>query len=283
VTMEGPGSKLFAVSTMAPGRSPAGLPIRSRPIPRAMILSKQHKFIFIKGVKVAGTSIEIALAPFCGPDDIITPITPIDELMRLACGAVPRNYLQDRAMELAYLTMLRRTAVTDLGKLHPPTAEYFSHMRLCDLQRLQGPAVQNYRVVAVERCPYAKIISWANHQLSFSAYQTGARMRCDRQTVKAFLTGAINERRILAVRNIDRYRDVDGPISARIMRYERLEDDFRDFMVSLGIEYQSELPHAKKGILSNSLDPREFFDDGELELINELFHEEFETFNYAEL
>jgi hypothetical protein len=204
-------------------------------------------------------------------------------LTRLACGAGARNYLQDRVAEIAYQTALRRTTIADLGKLHPPTSEYFSHMRLCDLRRLQGPAVQDYRVVAVERHPYAKIISWANHQLSFSAYRTGARMRGDRQAVKTFLKEATDERRILAVKNIDRYRDTDGLISARIMRYECLEDDFRGFMASLGIEYRSELPHAKEGILSNSLDPREFFDNGEIALINELFHEEFETFTYARL
>ena len=54
-------------------------------------------------------------------------------------------------------------------------------------------------------------------------------------------------------------------------------------MVSLGIEYLSTLPHAKKGIMSNSIDPREFFENSEIVLINELFHEEFETFNYAAL
>lgn len=248
-----------------------------------MILSKRHKFIFIKGVKVGGTSIEIALAPFCGLDDIITPITPIDELTRLACGAGARNYLENRPAELAYLQALRQTAIADLGKLHPPASEYFNHMRLCDVRRLQGPAVQDYQVAGVERHPYAKIISWANHQLSFSAYQTGARMSSDPRALKAFLKQAIHERRILTVRNIERYRDTDGLITARIMRYECLEEDFRSFMASLGIECRATLPHAKRGILSNSVDPREFFEDPEIALINELFREEFETFNYAAL
>jgi hypothetical protein len=248
-----------------------------------MILSKSHKFIFIKGVKVGGTSIEIALAPFCGPHDIITPITPIDELTRLACGAGARNYLQDQSAELAYLEALKHTEVADLGKLHPPASEYFSHMRLCDVRRLQGSAAQDYQVAAVEREPYAKIISWANHQLSFGAYQMGGRMRSERQALKAFVKKAVDDRRILAVRNIDRYRDSNGLISARIMRYECLENDFRRFMASLGVEYRSALPHAKEGILSNSVDPREFFDDGEIALINALFREEFDTFNYTEL
>ena len=40
-----------------------------------MIISHKHKFIFIKPIKVGGTSIEIALAKHCGVDDIITPIS----------------------------------------------------------------------------------------------------------------------------------------------------------------------------------------------------------------
>jgi hypothetical protein len=52
-----------------------------------MIFSKRHKFIFIKGRKVAGTSTEIALSTICGPDDIITPIGQSDEMMRVVRGA----------------------------------------------------------------------------------------------------------------------------------------------------------------------------------------------------
>ena len=45
-----------------------------------MILSRKFRFIFIKGRKVGGTSVEMALSTICGPDDIVTPITPIDVL-----------------------------------------------------------------------------------------------------------------------------------------------------------------------------------------------------------
>ena len=38
-----------------------------------MIISHKHKFIFIKTRKTAGTSIELFLSRFCGPEDIITP------------------------------------------------------------------------------------------------------------------------------------------------------------------------------------------------------------------
>ncbi len=41
-----------------------------------MIISHQYKFIFIKTIKTAGTSIEVFLSQVCGPNDILTPIYP---------------------------------------------------------------------------------------------------------------------------------------------------------------------------------------------------------------
>lgn len=50
-----------------------------------MIISHEHRFIFIKTIKTAGTSIEVYLSPHCGPDDILTPIQPPEQ------GHEPRN------------------------------------------------------------------------------------------------------------------------------------------------------------------------------------------------
>ena len=48
----------------------------------AMIVSHAHKFIFLKTKKTAGTSIELALSTLCGDEDVITPLTEIDEAKR---------------------------------------------------------------------------------------------------------------------------------------------------------------------------------------------------------
>lgn len=58
-----------------------------------MIILHDHKLIFLKPRKVAGTSFEIALSQFAGPDDVITPISAKDEEQRSALGfAGPRNF-----------------------------------------------------------------------------------------------------------------------------------------------------------------------------------------------
>ena len=39
-----------------------------------MIISHRHEFVYLKARKVAGTSVEVALAQHCGDGDIVTPI-----------------------------------------------------------------------------------------------------------------------------------------------------------------------------------------------------------------
>ncbi len=41
-----------------------------------MIISHKHRFIFVKTLKTAGTSIEVFLSQQCGPKDVVTPILP---------------------------------------------------------------------------------------------------------------------------------------------------------------------------------------------------------------
>jgi hypothetical protein len=51
-----------------------------------MIVSHTRRLIFIKTKKVGGSSFEIALSRFCGPDCVITPLGRGDETARRALG-----------------------------------------------------------------------------------------------------------------------------------------------------------------------------------------------------
>ena len=51
-----------------------------------MIISHKLKVIYIKLAKVAGTSFEVALSKYCGPDDILTPIKENGQEYRESLG-----------------------------------------------------------------------------------------------------------------------------------------------------------------------------------------------------
>ena len=54
-------------------------PLGATPVRQtSMIISHRHKFVFLKPRKVAGTSVEVALARHCGEEDIVTPIGTFD-------------------------------------------------------------------------------------------------------------------------------------------------------------------------------------------------------------
>jgi hypothetical protein len=90
-----------------------------------MILSHKYRFIFVKTLKTAGTSIEVFLSQHCGPDDVVTPIVPHVEPHR------PRNH-----------------------------EGFFNHIPAAAIRERVGPAVwDSYFKFCVERNPWDKTLS----------------------------------------------------------------------------------------------------------------------------
>jgi hypothetical protein len=247
-----------------------------------MIVSEKHRFVFIKGMKVAGTSIEMALSTLCGPDDIVTPISPIDERERLRLGGCCRNYANDPAAEADYLKRLSAARPEDLGTVLQPALVFYNHMPLAEVMQKYEKPLTGFRVVAAERSPYAKVISWANMRISYGVYRAGGEMRADPDALKRYVDRGLETGQIRDIRNIDRYRDASGRIVAQLMRYETLAADFAAFVRSLGVDVPL-LPHAKKGLMSDRLDPRDMFRPDQIARINVLFAEEFEAFGYPRI
>jgi len=146
-----------------------------------------------------------------------------------------------------------------------------------------GPSVSSFDIVCVERSPFAKILSWANWLASADAYLSGGKLQTDLKALRYSVNRIFDTGEFAEVKNIDLYRGEDGRVAARALRHENLEADLRTFLSSRGASKLPDLPQAKAGLMSDRLDPREFFSKDQLRRINDIFSDEFDTFSYSRL
>ena len=185
-----------------------------------MIISHKLKCIYIKNSKVAGTSFEIALSKYCGPDDIIAPIG--EENMRISLGGCGKqNY----------------TYFDHEGREH----KYRSHTPSKQIKDSIPPKVwDSYLKIATIRCPYDALISRYYFRRWRSSKANRARA-VKRRLVKKMKSLSPFHRPLQA--NFVRFISVnpscrkivcfdkmhiDGKIAADfLIRYEHLEEDIK--------------------------------------------------------
>lgn len=250
-----------------------------------MILSHHHRFVFIKGVKVAGTSAEIALSQVCGPEDIVTPITPADERFRMGTTGEPRNYMARyvpkwlrRTLEGRYVDAIQTSSTEQLGSLRAPWPAFRNHMPLTEVLK-RVPNAGSYEIVCVERSPYAKVMSLANWSRQAQAYNRGETLTNSLGTLGEGVDGIIANGNIRRVLNIDRYRDFGGTIRVSPWRVETLSEDLSRFFADRGIS-PVRLVYAKRGAQSDNVAARAVLRPDQIRTINEIFAEEFEAFDW---
>lgn len=250
-----------------------------------MIYSYEHKFVFIKGKKVAGTSVEIALSAICGEKDIITPITQIDERIRVRQGGrQPQNFGGNPVELDAYNKAMREAPEASLSEYDAPKGEFSNHMPLKKVIRLLGAIPADFVVFGIDRSPYAKVISVANMILSRRNYNaTGERMVAPAEKISEMVDTLIANGTLDRVFNLPRYLDEKGELATRIIKFENLRDGLHDLLVERGVSNPPELPHAKQGIGTESVDYRQILRPAHIETINKVFAREFEAFGYPVL
>ncbi|WP_298976327.1 hypothetical protein [uncultured Roseobacter sp.] len=128
-----------------------------------MIVSHKHKFIFVKNRKVAGTSMEVALAKICGPDDILSSDVP--ERGRIGRDDVleahARNY-EGTFNPLNEIRLdMRPAAVARVIRDRLQRHRYYSHMRAASIKARIGAEIwDSYYTFCFERNPWDKMVSF---------------------------------------------------------------------------------------------------------------------------
>ena len=98
-----------------------------------MIISHEHKFIFLKTKKTAGTAIEAALSELCGPSDVITPYRRGERGRTARVGAAELPHRASAEAEAAAVAAPARAA----ERYYHHSVGFYEHMprlaraRLC--------------------------------------------------------------------------------------------------------------------------------------------------------
>jgi hypothetical protein len=235
-----------------------------------MILSHRHRFLFLKTTKTAGTSLEMALAKYCGPDDVITVIHRDDEATKAALGLPgPRNHLLP---DTAY----RPSDVVRALRDRAPVERFYNHSPAASVRaKVPADVWSGALKFAIVRDPFDYVVSryfWANRQGEHSP--------------KRFRKWLLSEPKRLRVNRT--ITDIDGrPAVDAMLRYETLAADVAALAARLGLP--DTLPAefaalgAKSGIRPKTATPREMFDgfDEGVAFVQAAFADDIREFGYG--
>jgi hypothetical protein len=234
-----------------------------------MILCHAHRFIFIKTTKTAGSSLEMALTKYCGPEDIITPMSPADERKRAALGFPgPRNYQLPRS-EYRLKDHLNHLIGRERKKYH-------KHIGAAELRGKLDPATwRDYFKFAVVRNPFDYVVSlyfWnqRDHDPSAERFRTWLLSEPNKLTRNRRITH-IGEQ--CAVDFMIRYEQFDQDL-AEVTRRTGLPAGLYEEFRAIG---------AKAGVRPRQATTSEMFAgfDAGVELVKSLFKDDINEFGYT--
>jgi hypothetical protein len=189
-----------------------------------MIVSHSRKFIFLKTRKTAGTSLEIALSKYCGPDDILTPIDFDEEARREHAGRGAQNYT----------TALARHSPADLLRLRRDrerATAFREHMMGVEARKRLGARVwDEYFKFTIVRDPFDRMLSrffWS--MKARPAHRETWRI----ETLDQFLryrAEYVNENWLIYTRG-------DELMVDDVVRYENLEEDLGRISERIGLDH----------------------------------------------
>lgn len=249
-----------------------------------MIVSHRHRFVFVKTVKTAGTSMEIALSKYLGPDDVITPITPADERIREELGY--------RGPQNDVVSFGRYDLLDALEALRGRERfRFYNHSPASYIRNFIGRRRwASYYTLCFERNPWDKAVS-----MYYWFHRDAIRRREDGEGPSPAAADAppsehdeppsvaewIDAGGADDIPGIDLYT-IDGRIAVDdVFRYEDLDEAVETIAERIGLPEVPELPRAKGSIRRPGSAYRDVLTPSNRERIARLRAQEIEMFGYA--
>jgi hypothetical protein len=193
-----------------------------------MIISHEHKFIFLKTKKTAGTAIEAALSELCGPLDVITPYREESEEDRKGLG--PQNYRIEHPLKPK--RSLWRRLLGRPERYYHPTVGYYEHMPASLVRAYVGEEVwRSYFKFAFDRNPWDRQVSW---------YLYKTKSKPVRPSFERFM----GSRARAYVANHEIYMLDDKLAVDFLGRYEDLQEDLNKALAMAGAGRDVEVPRT---------------------------------------
>ena len=258
-----------------------------------MIYLHSKRLLFFKAKKVAGTSFEIALSHYAddAENDVITTISPIDEVLRLRAGAAtPRNWTTDKQAERDYVEAIRALDACTADPSQPLDDEQRRQERACKMiyRRCRQKSFAKHMLpeqveaaigaqiyadaykTSIVRDPFEMLVSQAFWKLRDDAGSTTG--------FSDMVDLLIDE----GETNIRYYRSEDGTdICDLYIRYEHLQDDITALDRKLGTDIWNRLPKTKHQVRKDRRPARELLTAVQKSAFYERNREVFDRFGYA--
>lgn len=231
-----------------------------------MIISHRHGFIFVKTMKTAGSSVELYLRQFCGPDDVVTWLGREDEALaeRLGVGGA-RNETTRRMWPWEFRT--RSLARARRRRWYPRHEVFRGHSSSAHIRSVVGANVwSRYRTISIVRNPWDAAVSRGFWRAKFR--------RID-------LATALHDAVERAGANWSLYTIDDEVAVDTVLRYEHLQADLERLTAELGLVPRIGLPGAKVGVRPTGTPAHEVLSLDQARRVAELARREIETFGYT--
>jgi hypothetical protein len=227
-----------------------------------MIISHTHKFIFIKSLKTAGTSVESILSNYCSGDDIVTPLNDFSHNRNEKGEFIHRAMNAEDYREIGQHV----DAATIRGRL--PAELWNSYFKI-SLARNPWDRAVSFFYWEHRQDPAIRPQKRFYHHLGVPFSEPKMLQQQFRRFLESDKWG-----------DNDRFYTADGKLCVDfVIRYEQLNDDFAEVCRKLGLPTQ-DLPRLKAGIRKQRHHYSEYYDEASRALVAERHRHDIELLGY---